>query len=418
MSTYTLKQRLTLAARVLLKGYVSNVSEDEQVKFLFSDLRSIPDESDTPRLNVLVPSLSIKSTFGGVSTLIELPLMVHLQHLKAAGWRMRYICLGPRIQDDSDNVAIKYLRRHSVNDVTIEYTSEGPTKVGAKDLFMGSMWQHFYDSEPLRARVKELSGVSRPYVSMIQDYEAGFFPWSSAYMLAQSLYAQENQVIVVNSLELANFYQQQGHPTSKGMSAFAPVMNDRLREILFKAPTPPKKKQILYYGRPNDRRNCFHLVKTAIERWSHEHPNAKDWEVISVGAEHSPLSLSSGVRQRVLGKLTLDEYGQRLHEASVGMSLMASPHPSYPPLEMAYFGAITLTNNFAGKDLSAWHGNFRCLTDLSPAHLAQQLAQACATVETNPEIGRQTPPGKREYLEPFPASTLEGIGLMIQRAIY
>jgi hypothetical protein len=32
---------------------------------------------------------------------------------------------------------------------------------------------------------------------------------------------------------------------------------------------------------------------------------------------------------------------------------MVSPHPSYPPLEMAAFGAQVVTNGFANKNLSA-----------------------------------------------------------------
>ena len=52
------------------------------------------------------------------------------------------------------------------------------------------------------------------------------------------------------------------------------------------------------------------------------------------------------------GKASLDEYADHLNRAAVGVSLMVSPHPSYPPLEMAEAGVLAITNNYGSKDLS------------------------------------------------------------------
>ena len=56
---------------------------------------------------------------------------------------------------------------------------------------------------------------------------------------------------------------------------------------------------------------------------------------------------------RALGKLDLDAYGSLLRESAVGLSLMVSPHPSYPPLDMAHLGLRVVTNGFGPKDLSS-----------------------------------------------------------------
>ena len=61
------------------------------------------------------------------------------------------------------------------------------------------------------------------------------------------------------------------------------------------------------------------------------------------------------------GKLTLEKYAEILAESSVGVSLMCSPHPSYPPLEMAAFGVQTVTNSFLCKDLSSFSENIHSL---------------------------------------------------------
>ncbi|MNP72706.1 hypothetical protein D3C76_1693150 [compost metagenome] len=54
---------------------------------------------------------------------------------------------------------------------------------------------------------------------------------------------------------------------------------------------------------------------------------------------------------------------------------MISPHPSYPPLEMAHFGVKVLTNNYANKDLSKLHGNITSLENISPDVIAHTLSE-------------------------------------------
>ena len=38
-----------------------------------------------------------------------------------------------------------------------------------------------------------------------------------------------------------------------------------------------------------------------------------------------------------------------MKRASIGISLMESPHPSYPPIEMALFGVNVITNIYESK---------------------------------------------------------------------
>ena len=68
---------------------------------------------------------------------------------------------------------------------------------------------------------------------------------------------------------------------------------------------------------------------------------------------------------RSIGKLDLDAYAALLRESAIGISLMVSPHPSYPPLEMAHLGMLVLTNRFAAKDLATWHPNITAVDDIS-----------------------------------------------------
>jgi hypothetical protein len=66
---------------------------------------------------------------------------------------------------------------------------------------------------------------------------------------------------------------------------------------------------------------------------------------------------------------------------------MVSPHPSYPPLEMAHFGMKVITNRFGNKDLSKLHDNIISLDELTPISIADKLANECLKFEEDPTIG-------------------------------
>ena len=90
---------------------------------------------------------------------------------------------------------------------------------------------------------------------------------------------------------------------------------------------------------------------------------------------------------RSAGKLSPDGYADRLREAAVGVSLMVSPHPSYPPLEMAHLGMLVVTNRFGPKDLATWHPNITSVGDLRPETVADAIAAACRRFDEDPGAG-------------------------------
>ena len=77
---------------------------------------------------------------------------------------------------------------------------------------------------------------------------------------------------------------------------------------------------------------------------------------------------------------------------------MVSPHPSYPPLEMATAGCVTITNAYEGKDLRKRSDNFISLDYLSPQMLADALDQAVKRVNFSR-------PSEIRRINDLPAST-------------
>jgi O-antigen biosynthesis protein len=413
-----LAQRLKQATRILTTGRASKYSDDEIVGFLLNDVRPVIDaQSDSPRLTILTPTLSAKAAFGGVATLVELPLQVFRHRLADLGWRVRFVCFDAAPATD-DNIALHYadrleIPRHLVS-VEAAFDHNGTIAVAKNDLFLGSLWPNFYDAEKLiDFQLATFGGDRSPYISMIQDYEPAFYPWSSAYLLALGTYESDlPKRLIFNSRELEAFYTAQGHPGNE-RCVFEPVMNARLKDRLPDDLAARKEKQILVYGRPEDRRNCFYLVKQAVERWSRFYPDAHEWRVVSVGAVHDPFDLQRGVNAEVKGKLTLDGYAEHLTLSAVGLSLMASPHPSYPPLEMAHYGALTITNAFPHKDLTQWHSNIVSLPVATPESLCAALCKACDAFAADQSIGAKGRSGKPGYTQSHADPVLDEIAAMI-----
>jgi hypothetical protein len=117
--------------------------------------------------------------------------------------------------------------------------------------------------------------------------------------------------------------------------------------------------------------------------------------------------------------LTLAEYAGVLRESAVGIALMASPHPSYPPLEMAHFGLRTITNRYGhAKDLAATHPNILSVADILPATLARALSSACAAFEAAPGDGWGLPSGRPSFLDPAPFACLDEIADALSSSVW
>jgi beta-1,2-rhamnosyltransferase WsaF-like protein len=69
---------------------------------------------------------------------------------------------------------------------------------------------------------------------------------------------------------------------------------------------------------------------------------------------------------------------------------MLSPHPSYPPLEMAEAGVLTITNKYGCKDLSRRFADVISIEQADPELLAEAIEVAVREAEAR-RIGRIIP---------------------------
>jgi hypothetical protein len=142
-----------------------------------------------------------------------------------------------------------------------------------------------------------------------------------------------------------------------------------------------KAKKIIAYGRPSVDRNLFEILVEGIRVWQGRDPElSRAYEVVFVGETFDSSYLAALENARCAGKLSLADYAALLNEAAIGVSLMMSPHPSYPPLEMASAGCVTITNSYEAKDLTRRGAGFISLGHVTPDSLADALEVALPRV--------------------------------------
>ena len=356
------------------------------------------DENQALRLSLVLPSLAAERRFGGVATGID----IFLECGCRAGAHLRFL-----VDDFDQSIDRRYVegraRASGIEPASIIYCRRShhaqPVEVRRNDIFVAYNWWTALNLLRLIEQQQDaFGGERRPLLYLIQEYEPNFYPFSSTHMFARAAFEQKEGVWgIFNSSQLHAYFRAQGHAFEREY-VFEPTLSAAMRPFLAKEPTA-KIKQILVYGRPSVPRNCFPAIMAGLRTWTKRYPQFAEWRVYSAGLEHKPIQIGDGRRMRSLGKLSLEGYAERLRTTAIGISLMASPHPSYPPLEMAHFGVKTLTNRYLCKDLGALHDNIVSLVDIAPDTIADALAKVCAEFEAAPQAGWKGRSYMPDYLE-------------------
>jgi len=370
------------------------------------DYALIADESRRPRLSLVIPSFAPNIAFGGVVTGIE----IFLQLGQRTGADLRIITDDFNVSGDR-SVLDKRAAALGLDPASVEviFRREQTPKITVRstDLFFTFNWWTTLNMRSLlKKQADHFGGEVRPLLYLIQEYEPLFYPFSSTHMLARLAFEPSWPCWgVFNSTQLHSFFEAQGHRLNRSY-VFEPKLSESLRPALEMGPTG-KAKRIVVYGRQRVPRNCFPAVEKGVRLWSERYPEFSDWEVVSAGSSHRPVPIAGRRSIRSLGKLSLESYADLLRTTAVGLSLMSSPHPSYPPLEMAHFGILTITNRYANKDLASAHDNFISIGDIDDTTVATALADACRRFEAAPDAGWSGQSHMPSFLEPGPFSFLE-----------
>ena len=256
--------------------------------------------------------------------------------------------------------------------------------------------------------MKASSQKSIPLYYLVQDFEPIFYPASDLYAAALETYSMADY-LVVNSESLAHFLSRELGFQIKDHLVFTPTFLDAKLE----AREFPKDKigpyRIVIYGRPFTQRNLFSTLIRSLDR-ALVHFSDKSFEILSLGETHDDIELASGHVVKSLGKRGINDYLQIMSTSDLGVSLMLSPHPSYPPLEMASSGMQVITNDYFGYKKN--------LEDLYPnIHVVEPSSNAIAQKIIDVISGRTKYPERIDKVSNKRSNTLEEVAMEITSAL-
>jgi hypothetical protein len=307
-----------------------------------------------PSLNVLSSALTKEGMTGGPNTIINLAFRVAQQ-----GVPVRMVTTVETCTIEPD-----WFRTHAAElvgstklpeiPIVSASKSDHPLSIGFNDVFMATHWT---TAQQLKRILPHL--CVQKFFYMLQEFEPSFYPWSSNYALALETFGLDF-FPVFNEAILADFFFDQAlgrfadPDLHRCAMIFEPAIDDRLFHIGDKK-LATRPRRLLFYARPSNTRNMFGLGLMALRQASSHEMFRNGWEFFSIGSRGSvpSLSLENGNVLRPSPWMNYVGYAELLRESDILLCPMLSPHTSYPVLEMAASGGISVTNTFATKTREA-----------------------------------------------------------------
>jgi hypothetical protein len=335
-----------------------------------------PDPASPRRLTLVTDSISAGSLFGGVGT------AVILSTLLARRLDMPLRVVTRSVPPEARNFAT-VLRAHGLAyDGSVEFVFSGrdgggtPLPVGANDLLLTTSWW-------TTSAARRLVPPER-ILYLLQEDERMFYPSGDEQLRCQEVMLDEKLRFIINTNALLDHLRSQGMRgvAANGM-AFEPAFP---KAIYHRAARETKgRRRFFFYARPNHPRNLFlrglEVVAAAIERGV---LREDEWDFHFVGSDLPPIVLPGGIRPHVSQNLAWEDYAALVRSVDVGLSLMNTPHPSYPPLDLAASGAVVVTNSYGPKvSLERYSRNIIC-TEPSVDALVEGLSRAVVLAKDEP----------------------------------
>ncbi len=312
-------------------------------------LSTFPAEGKSLRLSIVTDSVDSFSLFGGVGTALILGALT----ANRMGARLRLVTR----TSAPDAGALSAIL--SANRITLEtefelahapVSGEAELPVTPMDRFLTTSW---WTTECLLPQIPQ-----HHLAHLLQEDERMFYAYGDWRRRCHNVLNTSGLRLVVNSRLLYDALGSGSEPL-EDFAARADWF-----EPAFPGSTPAGKpanepRKLFFYARPNHSRNLFALGLEALTRACENGILAAGaWEVYFVGSHIPALTLPGAVRVQRLERLGWKSYQDVVAGVDAGFVLMDTPHPSYPPLDLAAAGAAVLTCRHGNKtDLSFYSRN-------------------------------------------------------------
>jgi hypothetical protein len=247
--------------------------------------------------------------------------------------------------------------------------NRGEVAFGRGDLFVTTSWWTTWNARQ--------SVPARQILYLLQEDERMFYPYGDLHLRCSEVLADPDLRFVVNSRLMFEHLVASGLDNI-GRSGvwFEPAFPLHSYHWPERVPAPTNKHHFLFYARPWNSRNLYVRGLQAIGAAIQDGVlDPDEWDMTFVGRDLTPIVLPRDVKPRLMQNLPWTEYAALIRGVDVGLSLMYTPHPSYPPLDVAACGGVAVTNQFGRKtSLNQYSRNIICVP-ADVASLVDGIAQ-------------------------------------------
>jgi hypothetical protein len=310
-------------------------------------------EIDSPRrINLVTDSINSGSLFGGVATSIILSTL--LAQKMSCELRILTRTENPKKKNYDQIIEANNLSHPPKIEFRFAsiFDAKSEIPVGANDLFLTTSWWTTWS-------VRETFG-SKKIIYLLQEDERAFYPHGDDHLRCSELLKDPEITYIINSKLLYEHLISDGLNNLQDRGIwFEPAWPEHL---FFSEPQPARQKMnFFFYARPNNVRNLFYRGLEAIEGAVFKGILKFDsWDFHFAGKDIPKIKIM-GYPIKTYQNMNWSEYAALVRKMDLGLSLMYSPHPSYPPIDLAASGAIVVTNLFGNKqNLSQYSKNIIC----------------------------------------------------------
>lgn len=248
-------------------------------------------------------------------------------------------------------------------------------EISEEDIFFATSWWS-------AVAIKKTS-LRKKFYYIIQEVETFFYPHGDEHNRCSEIMKEDNIYYIINSHYLYDYFKENEPNIVKNGVYFEPAFP----KVLYK-PQPfvhKKKYKLFFYARPNNPRNMFtygvNLLEKSIETGVLD---TNEWDIYCAGQEIPELKFSNGYIAQNLGLMSWREYGEFLGGVDLALSLMYTPHPSYPPIDVACSGGVVVSNRCGNKKTFDWCKNV-ILSSLEENEFLESMAKGIALAKDMPQ---------------------------------
>ncbi|MDR6144286.1 hypothetical protein ACFX59_17400 [Sphingomonas sp. NCPPB 2930] len=214
-------------------------------------------------------------------------------------------------------------------------------------------------------------------VYLLQEDERMFYAGGDQQLLCDETLNDTSIRYVVNSQLLLTHFQatDTAGPAQRGI-AFEPAFPT----TIYHPDSHEGRRNLVFYARPDHPRNLFLRGVAVLDKaFAAGLFPVDEWNVHFFGINIQKMIFPGRPVQYHNG-LSWSDYASLIRQADLGFSLMYTPHPSYPPLDLAASGAVVVTNVFGPKGKDAHYSENILYKPLDIDALFDGLRQGVARV--------------------------------------